>query len=266
LIAVCILLFAAITTRETSVSNSKETLSKQQPTAPSMQTPKPKEPIRKEYLGSAPNVDLLAADATGLDEVDVDNYRQWLRSRGYFGSEELGPYTDYDELTLLNLGQQGDLKALEILAWTYYAEGENDKTRVVLHQALIHGSTAALSFLSHILLSDYQSEKDPVAQEELAIQALAHLHAGVLLGDIFLEKLELAEFQKHTGYSPSPEAQQKIQQAAREIQSEILAEREKLGLIRDITPPESITLTHQTLLDNNASRTTQNVKPPSPQE
>jgi hypothetical protein len=131
------------------------------------------------------------------DEVALNAYKStlslsigvadsWLESKGYFFRTEISSeYNGYDDDTLHTLADNGDLRALTILADKKISSGDVDIARQYLSRAVVIGSTAAIIKLAIMAQPDQYdvrglSDKQKV---DASIEALSLYRFAALRGD-----------------------------------------------------------------------------------
>lgn len=166
-------------------------------------------------------------------------FNNWHAARGKFvyidgpGRDEYGnkipdAYETYDNETLRQLGNTGDLRALHELADRSETIAEHN---VILEKAAVFGSTQALDKLGLMTeLTASLSDKTPEEKKPIVIESMAYYEAAVLRGD-WEGKLTFGRslLGKHP-VDLTDEDYNTIQKRSQEIYNNIQAKRYELGL------------------------------------
>ena len=209
---------------------------------------------------SSPELEAMQRELAGIPSQEV--YKQAEdRSivQGYFSDEDLAAYDGYAEDALIALGDNGDLRALRVLANRYMNSGEVDKWSAALDKAVVYGSTAALMEIGSykVGMADYISDtKEKQAQ---LIEGLAWYEVGIKRGDDYYRLLKEQTIERY-GISVKPAGGGLIEARAFEILSELEKKRIALGLPQfDNSQPREMIEYHQRVkeMDDNLKRNKQ---------
>ncbi len=168
-------------------------------------------------------------DSTKIAQLEYDQ-QLWKEARGYFTADDYNQYASYDDQTLWELGNQGDLKALHMLADSFKESGRVEDTNQILGFASIHGSTKALTRLATI--SQVQSwrteanEKDKINNIK---NMLAFAEAAAMRGDLSGIWAGLMELQNNA-INLSVDDISDASAIARQIYDDLQNRRSALGL------------------------------------
>lgn len=165
-----------------------------------------------------------------LDEYESSQLLQWNRQRGHFTDNDLAEYKSYDISELAKLANDGDLKALELIARDSLAKGDMSGAFDSFIKAAVYGSTHALSALSLLVESQYLTANNPQEKLDYAIETLALLEAAKIRGDVFTTPQTIESFKSRNHFHPSPDQSQLINQKAGEIYEHLNESRKTLGL------------------------------------
>ena len=155
----------------------------------------------------------------------------WRRARGYFTQTDYDGYATYGEETLRELAGNGDILALDLFADALFAAGEDDRARVVLHLAAVHGSTAALTRLA----TDYRHElwsldaEDPALRRQALGRMLIYAEVAALRGDYDGLIVGLQEIES-SGIEFTPPELEEISAQAESIYDDLALQRAHLGM------------------------------------
>jgi len=169
----------------------------------------------------------------------VDEISAWQQKEfGYYLTNVImSDYDSYNIETLKSLAAQGDLKALDLLAWKYLKLKDIGKAIYYYNKAAILGSTYALKVLGKI--SDTARAKDKTQTQTDAITELAYYQAGILRGDTSL-LLESESCIEVRGLALSDEDKLFIQNMGAKIYADLKSERVALGLGKFNSMPQTV--------------------------
>ena len=122
------------------------------------------------------------------DQAQLDEVARWKASRGWYDTsdENQDDYKTYTEDTLKQLAENGDLKALHLLAkWA-----PEDTSKRLLVKAAVYGSTFALINLkNHVVAhSGITKEMPEDSKRPVLIEAAAYLVVAAMRGDLLHSK------------------------------------------------------------------------------
>lgn len=173
-----------------------------------------------------------------LDENDAKNKltelehaeAEWKRERGYFVAEELDAYYSYSVDALLQLGQNGDLKALDVVASKLLKAGKHEAVVGVYAVAALHGSTKAMRNMAALNLAAIR-RGDVADEDRLGYfkTMLVHSEVAALRGDRedILSSLQALDFEKVV---LSPEDVDEVSRRAQQQFAALVKSREAAGL------------------------------------
>jgi len=153
------------------------------------------QPLQVDSVHTKPLEAIKVPDTTGVTSLPIqedinalkieDELRLWqAESWGYYYSGAApSDYDGYDLNTLIMMGEQGDLKALDMLAHKYMKVYDYEKARKTYKQSAVLGSTYAL-----LKLGTMESDSGPSlaeSQDARSLNELAYHQAAVLRGDTF---------------------------------------------------------------------------------
>ncbi len=109
----------------------------------------------------------------------------WLRSRGYFGSDDLELYAAYDISALEELSAGGDLLASYALYYKHLQAYDLESARAAAYEGVLHGSTRNISIVANEYLAEALSPSDEQPDTSRAnwIRALAWYEVAGIRGD-----------------------------------------------------------------------------------
>lgn len=190
--------------------------------------------------------------------ISFAEYRElmdWEAARGYFSADEIEAYQSYDEQTLKNLSDEGDIKAMVILS-SYYIQKDYrpEEARAMDYKAAVYGATSVFSDLSDSAHADMlrnevidEAYKNPQHREAGVIEVLAYCKVAAMRGDPRASISTINAYKGvhkiRTGHdlSLSPEMLNKIDNRAKEIYDELVHARHELGLGEfDNSTPETV--------------------------
>ena len=115
--------------------------------------------------------------------VNEDEIRRWQeKALGYYYSGAIpSDYDNYDIDTLILMGEQSDLRALDMLAFKYLVIRDYGNARRAYKKSAVLGSTFALKRLGTM---EYNSSSSPNEEPRVrSINELSYHQAGILRGD-----------------------------------------------------------------------------------
>lgn len=189
-----------------------------------------------------------AGSIEALRELDL-----WHEQRGHFSSGEFNSYADYDTSSLIDIGRQGDLRALYTLV---NREDVNEPDKIWASKtAAIFGDTSATAGYNSMLklaaakFSLLNGNDDQTEAAKLTIiESLAWAEFAAIRGDFSLFDNSLFVLEDIDGFELSALEEELISKKARELYTNLSNEREALGLDPfDNTVPKSA-LRNQELL------------------
>ncbi len=113
----------------------------------------------------------------------ITQYHGWRQSRGYFTTEDAGDYISYSDDALTNLGQQGDLKALNVLTERMFHRGDLSGAARFANVAVIFGSTYALDIIWRLVGPSFTSKENA---HEALLESFAVIKVMEMRGDLDL--------------------------------------------------------------------------------
>lgn len=158
-----------------------------------------------------------------------DEIRLWqAEKRGYYYAGAVpSDYDDYNLDTLKTMGEQGNLKALDMLAYKYVSSFDYKNARKVYKKSAARGSTYALVRLATM---EFDSSSSTVKESDVrSLNALAYLQAGILRGDTQL-LMDASATIKYFPRQLTEEDNTFIRRKGLQIYRQLEAERTKLGL------------------------------------
>ncbi|MDZ4286010.1 MAG: hypothetical protein U1A23_03720 [Candidatus Sungbacteria bacterium] len=173
--------------------------------------------------------------------ADTAEIKNWFAQRGNFsfmGDEKLNDYATYDDATLNQLGDAGDLRALHTLADR--SKNIND-FKSTLYKASVWGSTEALIRMGAISEADDLDSMSAESRKQMIIDALSYYDAAQLRGDWWGNIVRGESLLKRYSHDLSQYDKSAIQSNAKKIYADIQRERNALGLGEfDNSIPESV--------------------------
>ncbi|HTF95977.1 MAG TPA: hypothetical protein VL995_07595 [Cellvibrio sp.] len=175
--------------------------------------------------------------------ISFVEYRElidWNNSRGYFSEDELDTYKAYDEKTLKDLSESGDIRAMLVLSDFYIHQDYRPYESTALdYKATVYGATSTIPLLaSRVQLEMVKNDgyKDPLRREQGVIEVLAYYKVAARRGDprasvphIDIFKNTYRTFAKEE-LTISPELLDKVDITANEIYEQLIQTRRNLGL------------------------------------
>lgn len=181
--------------------------------------------------------------------ADTAEIKDWFAQRGNFsfmGDIKLGDYTTYDDSVLAQLGENGDLRALHVLA----DRAKNIKEfRSILQTAAVFGSTEALVRLGAINEAEDLGNMKSEERKEKIIQALSYYDAAQLRGDWWGNIVRGQNLQKRYSHELNEQDKIIIQENAKAIYDQAQSERHTRGLGNfDNEVPDSVIKFYEEML------------------
>lgn len=173
--------------------------------------------------------------------ADAAEIKNWFAQRGNFsfmGDEKLNDYATYDDATLNQLGDAGDLRALHTLA----DRSKNIKDfKSTLYKASVWGSTEALIRMGAISEADDLDSMSAESRKQMIIDALSYYDAAQLRGDWWGNIVRGQSLLTRYSHDLTQHDKSIIQSNAKKIYADIQRERNELGLGEfDNSVPESV--------------------------
>lgn len=181
----------------------------------------------------------------GNDAANQEDVKNWFGDRGYNIWGAIKEYDSYNEETLKNLADNGDLRALSVLEKLYSSKNtyEGHKmAQAIREKSAIYGSTDALATLGTVKHSEFMSL--PATDEgrtPALIEALAFYQAAQLRGDSLSYFTSGNYLINNNGNLLTGDDYQKINTRAQEIYSDLESKRIELGLGKfDNSVPDAV--------------------------
>lgn len=162
---------------------------------------------------------------------DMAKGAELMKKWGYFSDKDKEVYNTYDEKTLQELGDNGDLLALTVLmerSMMNFNVESLEKTFAAIEKAAVYGSTPALrnrAIAVPVSMYEEGSEGYRAAMRE----SLALYEVGLIRGDPRFRGY-IREKLRDTSYKISDEDQALIDLRAKEIYDHLTQKRKALGL------------------------------------
>lgn len=160
----------------------------------------------------------------------VDEVLNWQASRGWFDtSGTLGTITKYPEETLKQLAENGDLKALHLLAYSAPAA----ESKLLLTKAAIHGSTRALFSLGNnaFILNDVYQNSPEEKKRPVLREAAAYISVAARRGDLYNFKyMGIGLYESRFNMKLSENDLNLVSSSAQDIYNSLESQRIELGL------------------------------------
>lgn len=183
-----------------------------------------------------------ASEQVEHQKLDLPEYQalvRWQEERGYIAGEDYQTYQSYNDVTLKDLSNSGDVKAMLVLGANYTRERKPEESLAQFRKAATYGSTVALTHLA----TDAQAQamrndqdKTPEGRERLVTEVMALQKVVSLRGDTSGSISNINAFKEtyKTLYKEdlkiSPEQLKQIDVRAKAIYLELEQERHRLGL------------------------------------
>ena len=178
---------------------------------------------------SAEELEAMQRELAGIPPLEtVQQAGEQIVLQGYFLEEDLLPYNGYSEATLISLGEDGDLRALRVLANRYMHAGDVEKHMDALRKAALHGSTAALMEIGTFQLGMARHSPDE-QMREMQLEGLAWFELGIKRGDGYYHVLKERAMQQYQ-VSLSTDEKKRIEIQALELLSRLQKQRAASGL------------------------------------
>lgn len=180
------------------------------------------------------SVDTLAvpAEEKVQEFATVDEVLSWQAARGWYdtSNETADDYKTYSEEVLKQLADNGDLKALHLLArWAPL-----DESRALLTKAAIHGSTFALFGLSNRVDTGGELVEKKIPEDKrrpILIEAAAYIHVAAMRGDLKSAKFQgISSLESIYDMKLTDQDIEQVKSRAQEIYDSLESERIALGL------------------------------------
>jgi len=180
-----------------------------------------------------PSVDTLAVPAEKVQEsAQLDEVLSWKAARGWYdtSNDTADDYKTYSEEILKQLADNGDIKALHLLArWAPL-----DESSRLLTKAAIHGSTFALVGLSNRVDTDGVLVEKKIPEDKrrpILIEAAAYRQVAAMRGDLMVAKFQGISFLESVYDMKLTNLDlEQVNSRAREIYDSLESERIALGL------------------------------------
>ncbi|HTF95976.1 MAG TPA: hypothetical protein VL995_07590 [Cellvibrio sp.] len=164
----------------------------------------------------------------------------WDSSRGYFSEADLETYKSYDEQTLKDLSNRGDIRAMRVLADFYiHRDFRPEEAHALDYRATVYGATATIPLLAekaHLEMLKSDAYKDSLRREQGVIEVLAYYKVGAFRGDLRASAPLIETYKAryrmfaNEELAISPELLSKVDARAIQIYDELLQARRDLGL------------------------------------
>jgi hypothetical protein len=179
------------------------------------------------------SVDTLAVPAEKVQEsAQVDEVLSWQAARGWYdtSNETSDDYKTYSEEVLKQLADNGDIKALHLLArWAPL-----DESSRLLTKAAVRGSTFALFGLSNHVDTggELVPKKMPEDKRRLALkEAAAYIQVAAMRGDLMNAKFQgISSLEFRYDMKLTDQDLEQVKNRAQEIYDSLESERIALGL------------------------------------
>ncbi len=186
----------------------------------------------------------------------------WFASRGRFASEiEYDAqghrlptvYESYDEETLRQLGEGGDIRALQTLARRMDGYEDREEHRALLEKAAVYNSTWALGNLGlGYSTSGRYVAKSPEEKKAMYIEALAYYAAAQIRGDWTHAIRMGSSLRKEVDVTFTEEDELQVQKRAQEIYDDLQSRRHVLELGDfDNSIPEAVMREYEAMLESS---------------
>ncbi len=181
--------------------------------------------------------------------ADAAEIKDWFAQRGNFsfmGDEQLSDYATYEDNVLIKLGENGDLRALHVLADR--AKNIND-FESVLHKAAVLGSTEALIRMGAINEAENLDSMNVDDRKAKIIEALSYYDAAQLRGDWWGSIVRGENLLKRYSHEINQQDKDAVQENAKKIYDEIQKARnaQELGEF-DNSVPDSVIKFYEEML------------------
>lgn len=122
---------------------------------------------------------------------EYEAYLVWLRSRGYFGSDDLALYAAYEKSTLEDLSSQGDLLASYALYDKHLQAHDLKAAHEAAYEGVVHGSTRNIGAIANSYVGQAISPRadQPDTSRANWIAALAWYEVAGIRGDSEMNEL-----------------------------------------------------------------------------
>lgn len=162
--------------------------------------------------------------------TDAAEIRNWFAQRGNFsfmGDDQLSDYTVYDDNTLNQLGENGDLRALHVLA----DRSKNiEDFKNILHKAAVLGSTEALIRMGAINEAEDLDRMKVEDRKEKILDALSYYDAAQLRGDWWGNIVRGESLLKRYSHELSQQDKETVKVNAKKIYDSFQDERNMKGI------------------------------------
>lgn len=165
------------------------------------------------------------------DSVTAERIKAWFASRGnysFYGPEVYSEYQDYDVATLMKLDNNGDLRAMHVLADR--AETLQER-KSILYKAAIYGSTEALARIAGIQdLERRDSARNYEEKKAALFDVLAYQKVAEIRGD-WWPNIQMKDYYlKQYKIELTPQDYEVVGGIADEIFKDMQRQRRSLGL------------------------------------
>ena len=156
----------------------------------------------------------------------------WYESRGWFetiDSNTTDDYRTYTKETLQQLANDGDIRALQLLA----SRASKSEFEPLLTKAAIHGSVFAFSMFSNAIMSHggITEHSNRLEKLPLIIEAAAYGEVAKMRGNFLISgDSDIAYLESTYGINLTAEENQTVLTRAREIYTSLESQRINMGL------------------------------------
>jgi len=176
------------------------------------------------------------------DKAQIEQVTSWLASRGWYdmsiGSQD--DYKTYSKDTLEQLAENGDIKALQILA----KNAGSSESIILLSKAAVYGSVFALSDLANTVIAFDQLDATApeIEKKKVMIEAAAYGVVAARRGDFEPTPVSQIEYlERRYNVKLNEMDQLAISKRSDEIYSQLESQRIALGLGKfDNTIPPTV--------------------------
>lgn len=200
------------------------------------------------------NITAIEIDNPFKDHAKGEEIRKWFSSRGNFsflGPEYLNDYRSYDNKTLHQLSDTGDLKAMYILS---ERADSLEKMREIHWKAALYGSTQAIIEIGSLNEELNFNNLDPATKKQKAMDAFSFYEAAQMRGDWWGIMSSGRSITIRHNINFTPEEKQKIENKAKSVYNELQEQRIKLGLGEfDNSVPDSVIQFYEMILHSQSA-------------